>query len=271
MLSGYEKSLFGHRYLTFILHMKFSLVTVSYNSSITIVDTISSVLNQTYQNIEYIIVDGKSTDNTLEIIEAHEPLFKGRLHWISEPDNGLYDAMNKGIKMASGDIIGIINSDDLFCDEDAVSKIVDTFLNNKNVNGVYADLYYVAKDNTKKIIRKWITGKQKPFRSGWHPAHPTLYLKSDVYKKFGHFDLNFRLAADFEIMLRFLDNYKINIAYLPESLVKMRLGGETNKSIVNIYNQNIECIKAFEKNKIKVNKLFYPFRRLIPKLLQYGK
>jgi len=249
----------------------FSLITVSYNSSKTLSDTIQSVLNQTYYDIEYIIVDGNSNDNTIEIIKEFEPKFNGRMHWISEPDKGLYDAMNKGIRMATGDIIGIINSDDLFCDTEAISKVVNVFENDNLLDGVYADLYYVAQDDTNKIIRKWITGFQKPFCSGWHPAHPTLYLKSNVYIKHGLFDLNFRLAADFEIMLRFLDNHKIKIVYLPESFVKMRLGGETNKSIQNIYNQNIECIRAFEKNKIKVNKLLYPFKRLIPKLLQYGK
>jgi len=251
--------------------MKFSLITVSYNSSQTIADTIQSVLNQNYSNIEYIIVDGNSKDTTIDIVRSFEPQFNGRLRWISEPDKGLYDAMNKGVKMATGDIVGIINSDDLFCDSEAISKVVDIFESNNALEGVYADLYYVAQDDTNKVIRKWVTGTQKPFSSGWHPAHPTLYLKRDVYNKYGFFDLNFRLASDFEIMLRFLDNYKIKIAYLPESFVKMRLGGETNKSIHNIYNQNIECIKSFEKNKIKVNKLLYPFKRLIPKLLQYGK
>lgn len=251
--------------------MKFSLITVSYNSSQTIADTIESVLSQTYPNIEYIIVDGNSKDNTLKIVKSYESQFKGRMRWISEPDKGLYDAMNKGVKIATGDVVGIINSDDLFCDSEAISKVVEVFERNSALEGVYADLYYVAQDDTNKVIRRWVTGSQKPFSSGWHPAHPTLYLKNDVYKKYGFFDLNFRLAADFEIMLRFLDNYKIRISYLPESFVKMRLGGKTNKSIKNIYNQNIECIKSFEKNGIKVNQLFYPFKRLIPKLLQYGK
>ncbi|MEZ7913422.1 glycosyltransferase family 2 protein [Macellibacteroides fermentans] len=249
----------------------FSLITVSYNSSKTISDTIQSVLNQTYNDIEYIIVDGNSNDNTIDIIKEFEPKFNGRMHWVSEPDKGLYDAMNKGLKMATGDIVGIINSDDLFCDSEAVLKVVNLFKSNRALDGVYADLYYVAQDDTQKIIRKWVTGSQKPFSTGWHPAHPTLYLRSSVYSKYGLFDLNFRLAADFEIMLRFLDNYKIKVAYLPESFVKMRLGGETNKSIQNIYNQNVECVKSFEKNKIEVNKLLYPLKRLIPKLLQYGK
>lgn len=251
--------------------LKFSLITVAYNSSKTISDTIQSVLNQTYNDIEYVIVDGNSTDNTLEIVKSYETEFRGRMRWISEPDKGLYDAMNKGIKMATGDIVGIINSDDMLCDIDAVLKVVNVFQCKKSLDGVYADLYYVAQDDTNKIIRKWVTGDQKSFRTGWHPAHPTLYLRKEVYNKYGFFDLSFRLAADFEIMLRFLDRYKINVSYLPEPFVKMRLGGETNRSLKNIYNQNIECVHAFNKNNFKVSKLLYPLRRLLPKLMQYGK
>ena len=249
----------------------FSLITVSYNSSKTISDTIQSVLNQTYNDIEYIIVDGNSTDNTIDIIKEFEPKFNGKMRWVSEPDNGLYDAMNKGIKMTTGEIVGIINSDDLFCDNDAISKVVCRFFTDKLLDGVYADLYYVAQDNTNKIIRKWVSGLQKSFVTGWHPAHPTLYLKKEVYDNFGLFDLTFKLAADFELMLRFLDKYQIQVSYLPESLVKMRLGGETNKNIKNVFSQNIECVRAFNINKIRVNKLIYPIKRLIPKLLQYGQ
>ena len=251
--------------------MKFSLITVAFNSSKTISDTFQSVLSQTYNNIEYIIVDGNSTDDTLEIIKAYEPKFNGRMRWISEPDKGLYDAMNKGIKMATGDVVGIINSDDLFCDMGAIQKISNMFETNNKLDGVYADLYYVAQDDINKIVRKWVTGFEKPFNTGWHPAHPSMYIKKDVYSKYGLFDLNFKLAADFEIMLRFLDRYNICISYLSETLVKMRLGGETNKSIHNVFNQNIECLNAFNINNVSVNRLFYPFKRLLPKLLQYGK
>ena len=251
--------------------MKISIITVSFNSESTIKDTIISVLNQSFSDIEYIVIDGDSKDNTTSIIKEYEPLFAGRMKWISEPDKGLYDAMNKGIQMATGEIVGIINSDDLFCDFDAIAKVVRVFEKHQEIDGVYADLYYVSQDNINKIVRKWVTGSQKSFISGWHPAHPTLYLKREVYTNFGNFDLSLRLAADFEIMLRFLDNYRIKVYYLSEYLVKMRLGGETNKSFQNIYNQNVECIRAFKKNNIKVNGLVYPLRRLIPKLLQYGK
>lgn len=248
-----------------------SIITVSYNSAFTIRDTIESVLSQTYKNIEYIIIDGNSTDKTIEIVKEYEPKFKGHLKWISEPDKGLYDAMNKGINMVSGDVVGIINSDDLFCDNHAIAKVVDVFQLGSEIEGVYADLFYVSQIDTSKIIRTWKTGVQRPFSTGWHPAHPTLYIKKEVYFKHGVFDLDFKLAADFELMLRLLDKYKIVVKYLPEILVKMRLGGETNKSLNNIIRQNIECLRAFDKNEIKVSRMLYPFQRLLPKLLQYGK
>ncbi len=248
--------------------MKFSLITVAYNSSQTIADTIESVLHQSYQDIEYIIVDGNSADTTLDIVKAYEPQFNGRMRWISEPDKGLYDAMNKGIKMATGDVVGIINSDDLFCDMDAILKVSNVFDANKFLDGVYADLYYVAKNDTSKIVRYWKTGKQRSFGKGWHPAHPTFYVKRDVYERFGMFDLDYKLAADFELMLRFIEKEKISLVYLPEPLVKMRLGGATSKSFENIKKGNIECIHAFHKNGISVSRL-YPLYRLLPKLKQY--
>ena len=248
--------------------MKISIITVCYNSAETIYDTINSVNNQTYPNIEHIFIDGRSTDNTLEIINLNSERDK---IVISEKDFGLYDAMNKGIKLATGDIIGLINSDDLYCDPHALYKVAEEFKKNKNLDSVYADLYYVSKNNIKKIIRRWVTGYQSKFKYGWHPAHPTFYIKKSVYNRFGLFDLSFRLAADFEIMLRFLEKHKISTTYLKEPLLKMRLGGETNKSLKNIYYQNIECLRAFDKNNIKVFKLLYPLFRIIPKLFQFKK
>ena len=251
--------------------MKISIITVSYNSNLTIKDTIDSVLSQTYLDIEYIIVDGWSNDNTVDIIREYEPSFNGRMKWISEKDSGLYDAMNKGIQMATGEIIGIINSDDLFCDKHAIEKVMHIFEENESLDSVYADLFYVAQNDTAKIVRRWKTGNQKQFKYGWHPAHPTLYIKKEVYNKYGLFNLDYKLAADFEIMLRFLEKYRISTYYLKEAFVKMRLGGATNKSIKNIYLQNIECLKAFQLNDIKVNVLLYPLFRILPKLIQFKK
>ena len=248
--------------------LKMSIITVSFNSSKTIRDTIESVKMQTYDDIEYIVVDGNSTDNTVSIIKSFVPEFNGRIKWVSEPDKGLYDAMNKGIGMATGDIIGIINSDDLFCDNRAIEKVVDIFEQNEKLDSVYANLYYVAQNDTSKIIRHWKSGEQRAFKYGWHPAHPTLYIKRIVYDKYGLFNLEFKLAADFEIMLRFLEKYRISTQYFEEPLVKMRLGGETNKSLKNIINQNIECINAFVCNGLNVNRLIYPFFRIVPKRFQ---
>ena len=248
--------------------MKISIITVSYNSENTIETTFKSVLMQTYSNIEYIVIDGGSTDNTLKIAKKYSGIIT---QLVSEQDYGLYDAMNKGISLATGDVIGLINSDDLFCDKDALNKIAKIFKKNKNLDSVYADLFYVSQQDVNKISRRWISGIQRKFKYGWHPAHPTFYIKKTIYDRFGLFDLSFRLAADFEIMLRFLEKHNISTAYLKEPLVKMRLGGESNKSFKNIYYQNIECLRAFDKNGIKVSKFFYPFFRIIPKFFQFKK
>lgn len=250
--------------------MRVSIITVAYNSAATIRDTIESVINQTYPDIEYIVVDGVSKDNTIDIVKEYESEFKGRMRWISEPDNGLYDAMNKGFAMATGKIVGIINSDDLFSDKQAVEKVVCKFKMNDPVDCVFADLFYVAQNDTNKIVRYWKTGKKKSFAKGWHPAHPTFYVKKEIYDRCGTFDLQFKLAADFELMLRLVEKDRISMVYLPEPLVKMRLGGATSKNLTNIKKGNLECIHAFRKNEIKVSVL-YPLYRLLPKLKQYFK
>ncbi|PZU15510.1 MAG: glycosyl transferase [Chryseobacterium sp.] len=246
--------------------MNISIITVCYNSEATLEDTIKSVAAQSYNNIEYIIIDGNSKDNTIKIIEKYSDVVT---KWISESDNGLYDAMNKGINIATGDIIGILNSDDIFCDKYAVEKVMSIFNNNSDLDSVYGDIYYVSQTDTDKIVRRWKTGKQKKFSTGWHPAHPTFYVKKNIYDKFGSFNLNYKLASDFEIMLRFLECGNISAKYLPEPLIKMRLGGETNKSLKNILSQNKECVKAFEANNIKINPIIYLIRRLIPKIKQF--
>ena len=248
--------------------MKFSFITVTVNSSATLRDTIQSVLSQTYPDIEYIIVDGCSQDKTVDIIKEYEPLFHGRLKWISEKDQGLYDAMNKGFQMATGDMVGIINSDDLLAEATAIEKVIDCFEGHKDIDCVYADLYYVSQYDTSKIVRHWITGKQRSFSKGWHPAHPTFYVKREIYSKYGLFDLDFKFAADFELMLRLVEKEHIRLFYLPEPLVRMRLGGTTSKNLTNIRKGNIECLNAFRKNGIPVSVL-YPFYRLLPKLKQY--
>lgn len=248
--------------------MKLSIITVTWNSEKTIRDTIESVLNQTFHNYEYLVVDGASKDATVDIIREYEPRFEGRMRWISEPDKGIYDAMNKGFQMASGDVLMLINSDDLFADENSLKYIAETFQLNPQIDAIYADLCYVAPNNTSKIIRRWKTKEQKPFAKGWLPAHPTFYVRREIYQKYGYFDLDFKLAADFELMLRFVEKYKLKLLYLPKYLVKMRYGGATSGSIKNIYKQNVECIRAFEKNGIKCSP-FYIIYRFFPKIKQF--
>jgi len=247
--------------------MKISIITVCWNSEKYLKTAIESILDQTYKDIEYIIVDGGSSDGTLDIIKHYEPLFNGRMKWISEKDNGIYDAMNKGIKMCSGEIIGLLNSDDFYTSNASLKKIVESF-EEKRVDAVYADLYYVKEENTDKIVRKWKTGDKKDFLSGWHPAHPTFFVKKSVYDQLGLFDLKYRIAADFEIMLRFLEHAKISSYYLPEFILKMRLGGESNRSFSNIKKGKEEILHAFRKHDIEVP-FYYPYKRWMAKIYQY--
>lgn len=251
--------------------MKISLITVTYNSENTLADTLQSILAQSYSNIESIIVDGASKDNTLSIIKKYEPMFNGKMKWISESDKGLYDAMNKGIKMATGDIIGILNSDDLFMDNKVLEDISIAF-NENNIDCLYGNLRFVDAINTNKVIRTWkgtqyISGG---FLKGWHPAHPTFYVKRNVYEKYGAFDTSFDVSADFELMLRFIEKHKITNLYLDRYFVKMRMGGESTGSIKKIIQGNKNVLRAFKKNGFRVSP-FYPIKRLLPKAINLIK
>lgn len=244
--------------------MKISIITITFNSAATIEQTIRSVIEQTYPDIEYIIVDGKSTDDTLRISEKYKDKIS---KIISEPDHGLYDALNKGIEMATGDVIGLLHSDDFYIDTHVIQKYADTFIKNKS-DSVYSDLYYVDKTNTNKIIRKWKSGEYKPtsFVNGWMPPHPTFFVRKEIYQKFGKFNTNFKSAADYELMLRFILKNKISVAYLPEYTVKMRVGGKSNVTVQNRVSANLEDRKAWQINGLKPR--FYtlylkPFRKIL--------
>ena len=248
--------------------MKISIITATFNSAQTISDCIASVNNQIYKNIEHIIIDGASKDNTVDIIKSMpNRVFK----LISEPDKGIYDAMNKGISYANGDIIGILNSDDYYKEFAVIEKIVRLFEKCKT-DCVYANIDYVDPNNGDKIIRKWVSGAYRlnSFKKGWHPAHPAFFVKKEIFDKYGKYDLSYELAADFELMLRFVEKYQISNCYLPESIINMRLGGATNKNLRNILKQNMECFKAFKKNNLDVS-VFYPIFRLLPKIHQFFK
>lgn len=250
--------------------MKISIVTATYNSVSTLEDTLKSVLAQSYHDIEYLIVDGGSTDGTLDLVRRYEPLFEGRMRWISEPDKGIYDAMNKGFKMAAGEVLMLINSDDFFAREDAVELVVRQFAAHPEADCVYADLYYVAHNDTSRIIRTWRCGAPRPFRKGWMPAHPTFYCRRKVYEEHGYFDLQFRLAADFDLMLRFVEVAKIKLVYLSEFLVRMRVGGATSSSLKNLIRQNRESAASFRKYGMRVG-LGYLIRRFSWKIKQFIK
>lgn len=242
------------------------IVTGTYNSETYISDCINSVNNQDYPDISHVIIDGASTDNTLDIINS-TPNRVTKM--ISEPDNGIYDAMNKGLKNSESDILGILNSDDFYNGNDVISQVVEAFTKS-NADCVYGDLYYVNAENPEKVVRKWVTGayRKNAFRRGWHPAHPSFFVKREVYEEFGYFDEEFTLAADFELMLRFIELHGLKSHYIPQPLVRMRLGGATSKNLKNIIEGNRQCIRAFKKNKMSVP-IAYSAIRLLPKLKQF--
>ena len=225
-------------------------------------------MEQGYKNIEYIIIDGGSTDGTIDIINK----YKDRVvKFVSEKDKGIYDGMNKGIKLATGDIIGILNSDDLYANKNVVKTMVRT-MEEKNADVCWGDLVYVNAKNIDKVIRYWKSSehKQGKFKNGWMPPHPTFFVKKWVYEKYGKFNLDFPISADYEIMLRFLEKYKVKSCYVPQILVKMRIGGKSNKSIKNIIKANIECYKAWDVNGLKINSLRI-FLKPLSKIPQYFK
>lgn len=247
--------------------MKVSLITGTYNSAEFIKDCVTSINNQDYDNIEHIIIDGASKDNTVNIIKE-TPNRVAKI--ISEPDEGIYDAMNKGIRNTTGDIVGILNSDDFYNSNEVISRVVEAF-ETQGVDCVYGNLYYVLQDDPNVIKRKWVTGPYNPkkgFKSGWHPAHPSFFVKKELYDKYGVFNKSFKIAADFELMLRFIEKHKAKSAYINTPIVRMRLGGESNRSLKNIYNGNKDCIQAFKVNNLPVSFL-YPIKRLVPKLTQF--
>ena len=249
--------------------MKVSIITVVRNNVATINDAINSVIGQTYKNIEYIVVDGASTDGTVSVVQSYTNKID---KFITEKDHGLYDAMNKGITLATGDIIGILNSDDMYFDKNVIERIVNTF-REKKTDSVFGDLHYVDKNNTDKVMRYWKTSNFKPgsFAKGWHPPHPSFFVKKEVYEKYGLYDLELSISADFDLMLRLLEKHQISSVHLPKILVKMRTGGQSNNSLKNIITSNKSILRSFSKNKIRVNKWLYLFNRLMPKLIQIIK
>lgn len=246
--------------------MKISVITVVRNRKDTIREAIESVLSQTYNNTEYIVVDGSSNDGTTEIIQEYQERIS---KFISEPDEGIYDAMNKGIKLATGDIIGILNGDDLYAGSDILETVAREFMT-KDIDCLYGDLVYVDEKDTSKVIRYWKScGFEKGlFERGWHPPHPTFFTRRECYEKYGCFNLDFKIAADYELMLRFLNRYGLKSMYLPRVMVRMRMGGESNKNLINILKANIECYRAWKINNMSVTPLIV-LRKPLGKVKQF--
>ena len=246
---------------------RISLITVCWNAEQTIADTLRSIDAQTYRNFEHIIIDGGSSDSTLAII-ASAPAQNRRV--LSGRDGGIYEAMNKGIGLASGDIIGFLNADDTFESSDALETVAAA-LEDEAYDGCYGDLIYVSNQNTDRKVRYWKSCAFEPgsFGRGWCPPHPTFYIRRHVYDRFGTFDLRYRLAADVELMMRFLEVARIRTIYIPRVLVRMRLGGATNKNVQNISRQNKEVLRALADHGLKVSTPVFWASKLVNRLGQF--
>lgn len=248
--------------------MKVSLITVTYNSDKTLLDTINSVLAQTYENIEYIVVDGLSKDKTVDIIREYEPQFAGRMKWISEKDSGLYDAMNKGIRMATGDVVGILNSDDFFTSNDVIEKVVAGFT--QDTDAVYGDIHFVNPDNLQRCVRYYSSKifKRSLMKMGFIPAHPSFYCRKECFEKFGYYKTDYKIAADFDLLLRFIYVHQIRIKYLPVDMVTMRLGGASTDGWKSRLVMMNEHLRSFKENGVKTN-CFWLSLRYFYKITEY--
>lgn len=227
--------------------MKISVITAVYNSRDTIAASLDSVLAQSHDDVELIVIDGGSTDGTLEVLRSYGDSIAVL---VSEPDRGIYDALNKGLRLAGGEAVGFLHSDDVFADADALARVAGGFRSDE-IEAVYGDLVYVRRDDTRQVVRYWQAGSYDPgrLRRGWMPPHPAFYARRSVYERLGGFDTRYRIAADYDCMLRFLSG-GVRAAYVPQVLVKMRLGGASNRSLRNILNKSREDYAALKANRV---------------------
>jgi len=235
--------------------MKITVVTVARNAADTIGDTLRSVAGQTHPDVEHLVVDGASTDGTLDVVER-EGGHVARV--VSEPDSGLYDAMNKGIALASGEVVGTLNADDMYMHERVLARVASVF-ENEAVQACYGDLIYVDRRDTNRIVRYWTSQAYAPglFERGWIPAHPTFFVRRAVYERYGAFDLKYRIQSDFELTLRLLRVHGIRSVYIPEILVRMRMGGTTNRRLINVVRGNLESYRAAKRHGLPVTPWFF--------------
>ena len=248
--------------------MKISIITATWNSSATIENAILSVASQTYPQVQHIVVDGNSSDETLAIVFRHAHRID---KLISEPDHGIYDAMNKGISLATGDVIGILNSDDFYAHTRVLEKVAGIF-EEESIDTCYGDLVYVDPANLERINRYWRSGQHRPgsFYQGWMPPHPTFFVRRRVYEKYGNFNLSLGTAADYELTLRFLLKYGVSTTYIPEVLVHMRSGGASNASLKSRLATIRMANRSWQVNHLKPHPWTLTFR-LLSKLVQYTR
>jgi len=228
--------------------LKISVITAVYNRVATIGEALDSVRAQTWPDVEHVVIDGASTDGTLELLRSRQHELAVL---VSEPDKGIYDALNKGIARCTGDVIGLMHSDDLYADERVLNDVAEAF-RDPGVDTVYGDLDYVSQSDTRRVIRRWRSGEYSPqlLKRGWMPPHPALYLRRQVIERWGSFDASFRIAADYDAVLRYFGQGRIRPAYIPRVLVKMRVGGESNRSIARILRKSREDYVALRKNGV---------------------
>ena len=231
-----------------------SIITATFNSAKTLKDTIQSVLRQTNKDFEYLIIDGGSTDETIDIVKSYESEFSGRLKWVSEKDQGIYDAMNKGIKMASGDVVGILNSDDYFTSDD-ILQTVDNAFKSHEIDAIYGDIHFIRDGNPQKCIRYYSSRMFRPFwlRFGFMPAHPSFYCKREVFEKAGLYSLDYKIGADYEMMVRLFKKYRIMSQYINKDFVTMRTGGASNNNVRSRIPLINEDVKACKENGVYTN------------------
>lgn len=246
---------------------RISLITVCWNAEATIADTLASIDGQTYRDFEHIIVDGASTDGTLAIVKSM-PAENRHLH--SGPDNGIYDAMNKGIALARGDIIGFLNADDVFADSCVLGLVAEAF-DDPAVDCSFGDLVYVARQQPDKVVRYWASSEFRvgSFRYGWFPPHPTLYVRREVYDRLGRFDLRYRHAADVELMMRFFEIGRVRSKRIRKVLVHMKTGGASNNGLKTMFRQNAEVLEALKLHGLSVSQISYWMAKVVSRLYQF--
>ena len=248
-------------------YMTISIITATYNSAATVRHTFDSILGQTYLDIDYIVVDGGSTDGTIDIIKQYEPRFGSRLRWISEPDHGIYDAMNKGIRMAKGDVIGILNSDDFFSSDDILSTVAS---NIAGVDAVYADIHFVRPDDLGRSVRYYSSKRFRPWaiRFGYMPAHPSFYVRRYVYERYGLYSLDYKIASDFDMMVRLFCRHHIKTRYIEKDFVTMRTGGISTSHLSHRLLITKEDARACRNNGVYSNVLLCSVKYLT-KILEF--